>query len=209
MAKHAISLWKLNTKLGGNKEAEYGLDQSWSKEVRKCKEIERKKSERNRAKRTKNRVKTSKNRGLRDFAASAKLALRCETISQLKRSRCEINMSLRKRPSFAKSFRNSFDSSAKIFAAAKPSLAHECHFAEQEPPFRSCELAAKLQSVKIPIFAVKAPFRRVFRSCETKFGTRVPFRSTVTSISKLRNGLRSGLQERFCCEIDVLLRNSK
>ncbi|RVW34203.1 hypothetical protein CK203_117125 [Vitis vinifera] len=70
-------------------------------------------------------------------------------------------MSLRKRPSFAKSFRNSFDSSAKIFAAMKPSLAHECHFAEQEPPFRSCELAAKLQSVKIPIFAVKAPFRRL------------------------------------------------
>ncbi|RVW85949.1 hypothetical protein CK203_041464 [Vitis vinifera] len=46
-------------------------------------------------------------------------------------------MSLRKRPSFAKSFRNSFDSSAKIFAAAKPSLAHECHFAEQEPHFEA------------------------------------------------------------------------
>ncbi|RVW23816.1 hypothetical protein CK203_097999 [Vitis vinifera] len=48
-------------------------------------------------------------------------------------------MSVRKWPSFAKSFCNSFDSSAKIFAAAKPSLTHECHFAEQEPPFRSCE----------------------------------------------------------------------
>ena len=75
-------------------------------------------------------------------------------------------MSLRKRPSFAKSFHNSIDSSAKIFAAAKPSLAHECHFAAQEPPFRSCETAAKLQSMKIPNFAAKAPFRRVFRSCE-------------------------------------------
>nr|CAN73909.1 hypothetical protein VITISV_029162 [Vitis vinifera] len=102
-------------------------------------------------------------------------------------------MSLRKRPSFVKSFRNSFDSFAKIFAAAKPSLAHECHFAEQEPPFRSYELAAKLQSVKIPVFAVKAPFRKVFRSCETKFGTRVPFHSTVASISKLRSGLRERL----------------
>ncbi|RVW70895.1 hypothetical protein CK203_059993 [Vitis vinifera] len=139
----------------------------------------------------KNRVKKSKNRGLRDFAASAKLALRCETISQPKRSRCEINMSLRKRPSFAKSFRNSFDSSAKIFAAAKPSLAHECHFAEQEPPFRSCEgcEATKRENTR---FAVKAPFRRVFRSCETKFGTRVPFRSTVTSISKLRSVSKGG-----------------
>ena len=143
----------------------------------------------------KTELKQSKNRGLRDFAASAKLALRCETVSQPKRSRCEINVSLRKRLSFAKSVRTSFDSSAKIFAAAKPSLAHECHFAEQEPPFRSCELAAKLQSVKIPVFAIKVPFRRVFRSCETKFGTRVPFRSTVTSLLKLRNGLRSGLRE--------------
>ena len=56
---------------------------------------------------------------------------------------------------------------------------------------------AKLQSVKMPIFAVKASFCRVFRSCKTKFGTRVPFCSTVTLLSKLRNGLRSGLQERF------------
>ena len=164
----------------------------------KCKEIERKKLERNRTKNgPKTECKQSKNRGLRDFTTSTKLALRCEAISQPKRSRCGIDVSLRKRPSFAKSFRNSFDSSTKIFAAAKPNLAHECHFAEQEPPFRSCESAAKLQSVKIPIFAVKAPFCRVFHNCETKFGTRVPFRSTVTSISKLRNGLRSGLQERF------------
>ncbi|RVW83052.1 hypothetical protein CK203_042515 [Vitis vinifera] len=61
--------------------------------------------------------KQSKNRGLRDFATSAKLALRCETISQPKRSRCGIDVSLRKRPSFAKSFRSSF-LSAKIFEAA-------------------------------------------------------------------------------------------
>ncbi|RVW71915.1 putative mitochondrial protein [Vitis vinifera] len=99
-------------------------------------------------KRSKNRAKT----GVCEISQPAKLALRCETISQPKRSRCGINVSLRKRPSFAKSFRNSIDSSAKIFAAAKR-LAHECHFAAQEPPFRSCETAAKLQSVKIPNFA--------------------------------------------------------
>ncbi|RVW11778.1 Retrovirus-related Pol polyprotein from transposon 297 [Vitis vinifera] len=33
MAKHAISLWKLNTSLVGNKEAEYGLDQGRRKEI--------------------------------------------------------------------------------------------------------------------------------------------------------------------------------
>ena len=169
-------------------------DLRWDKMQRNWKEEIGAKSDQ---KQSKTEWKQSKNRGLRDFAASAKLALRCETVSQPKRSRCEINVSLRKRLSFGKSFRNSIESSAENFAAAKPSLAHECHFAEQEPPFRSCELAAKLQSVRIPVFAVKAPFRRVFRSCETKFGTRVPFCSTVTSISKLQSGLRSGLRERL------------
>ena len=173
---------------------------------RKCKEIERKSIG------AKTEQKQGKNRGLRDFAASANLTLWCEPVSQPKRSRCGINVSLRKRPSFAKSFRSLIVSSAKIFVAVNPILAHECHFAAQEPPFRSCETAAKLQSVKIPNFAAKAPSRRVFRSCEADFGTRVPFRSTVTPISKLRNGLRnrhSFAKPSFCCEIDLLLRNSK
>ncbi|KAL6312045.1 hypothetical protein AAG906_027244 [Vitis piasezkii] len=77
--------------------------------LEKCKEIERKKSERNRSKNEQKQCKQSKNRALRDFHFAAK------------------------------PFRNSFDSSAKIFAAAKPILAHECHFAAQEPPIRSCE----------------------------------------------------------------------
>ena len=101
--------------------------------------------------------------------SSAKLALRCKTVSQPKRSRCGINMSLRKWSSFAKSFCNSIDFSAKIFVAAKPILAHECYLAAQEPPFPSCEMATKLQSMKIPNFAAKDPFRRVFHSCETTF----------------------------------------
>ena len=55
--------------------------------------------------------------------------------------------------------------------------------------------------MKIPDFATKVPFRRVFRNCESDFGTRVPLHSTVTFISQLRNGLRSG------CENGFLLRN--
>ncbi|KAL6313410.1 hypothetical protein AAG906_001124 [Vitis piasezkii] len=143
-------------------------------------------------------------RSLRE--SSAKLALRCETVSQPKRSRCGINVSLRKRPSFAKSFRNSIDSSAKIFAAAKPILAHECHFAAQEPPFRS-ETAAKLQSMKIPNFAVKAPFRRVFRSCETNFGTRVPFRNIGPHFAIAKWVKNSFSCENPCCEIGLLCEN--
>ena len=40
-------------------------------------------------------------------------------------------------------------------------------------------------------FAAETPFGRVFRSCETIFGTRVPFCSTVPLLSKLRNELRN------------------
>ncbi|RVW11838.1 hypothetical protein CK203_085688 [Vitis vinifera] len=97
---------------------------------------------------------------MRDFAASAKLALRCETVHNLNEAAAKSMCLYESGYPFAKSVRTSFDSSAKIFAAAKPSLAHECHFVEQKPPFRSCESAAKLQSVKIPVFAVKAPFRK-------------------------------------------------
>ena len=100
---------------------------------------------------------------------------------------CEISQPLRNQHFAAKPVRSHKPLSAKIFATAKPILAHQCHFAAQESPFRSCETAAKLQSVKIPNFAAKAPFRRVFRSCEADFGTRVPFRSTVNLISQLRN----------------------
>nr|CAN64156.1 hypothetical protein VITISV_035919 [Vitis vinifera] len=75
--------------------------------------------------------------------------------------------------------------SAEDLAAAKPFLAHECHFAAQEHPFRSCE--THYEVVK-PDFAPKVPFCKEFRSCEADFGTRVPFRSTVTLISQLRNG---------------------
>ena len=61
---------------------------------------------------------------------------------------CEISQPLRNRHFAAKPVRSLRPLSAKIFAAAKPILAHECHFAAQEPPFRSCETAAKLQNMK-------------------------------------------------------------
>ncbi|RVX03645.1 hypothetical protein CK203_022954 [Vitis vinifera] len=98
---------------------------------------------------------------------------------------CEISQPLRNRHFVAKPFRNTIEVSAKIFAAAKPILAHECHFAAQEHLFRSCETHCE---VKKADFATKVPFRKGFHGCESTFGTRVPFRSTVTLISQLRNG---------------------
>ena len=46
-------------------------------------------------------------------------------------------------------------------------------------------------------FAAETPFGRVFRSCETTFGTRVPFCSTVPLILKLG----------YTCEITFEQRN--
>ena len=171
---------------------------------RNCKEIEGSLSER---KRSENRAKTEqkqcKNRGLRDFAASAKSKFCCETSSQPNCPLCEnfrscettfgTRVPLRStgapisqlRSSKAWKFPNSQPKLhlAGYFAVAKPILAHECHFAAQWISFRSCE--------KKKYFAAKAPFCRVFRSCETTFGTRVPFRNTVTLISQLRNGCKT------------------
>ena len=130
---------------------------------RNCKEIEGEsfgaKSER---KQSKNRAKTRAKTGV-----------------------CEISQPLRNRHFAAKPVRNLRPLSTKIFAAAKPLLAHECHFAAQEHLFRSCETHCE---VKKADFATKVPFRKGFRGCESTFGTRVPFRSTVTLISQLRKG---------------------
>ena len=159
---------------------------------RKCKEIERKSIG------AKTEQKQGKNRGLRDFAATARLALRCETVSQPKRSRCGINVSLRKRSSFA-----------------KPISQLNWLFCEN---FHSCEIdfgtRVPLHSTGAPILQLRngceatkrenSQFRRVFRSCETNFGTRVPFRNTVTPISQMQNGLRKSF---FFCKNSILLRN--
>ena len=82
---------------------------------------------------------------------------------------CEISQPLRNQHFAAKPFRSLRPLSAIIFAAAKPILAHECHFAAQEPSFRSCESGCEPPKHEILHFAGKAPFGRVFRSCEANF----------------------------------------
>ena len=125
---------------------------------RNCKEIEGSLSERNRSEnRAKTRKKQGKNRGLQNRHFAAKPFCSLRPLS------------------------------AKIFATAKQLLAHECHLVVQEPPFLSYESGCEPPKHEILHFAGKAPFRKVFRSCEADFGTRVPFRSTVTLISQLRN----------------------
>nr|CAN81464.1 hypothetical protein VITISV_021274 [Vitis vinifera] len=83
-------------------------------------------------------------------------------------------------------------------------MAHECHFAAQEPPFRNCETHCEV--VK-PDFATKILFRRVFRNCEGEFGTRVPLRSTAAKcIAKWLRKWHFAAKMAFCCENGILLR---
>ena len=65
----------------------------------------------------------------------------------------------------------------------------------EEKPLRNGHFVAKPFRSTVELSA------KVFRNCESGFGTRVPLRSTVASISQLRNSLRS------CCENGKLLRS--
>ena len=109
---------------------------------RKCKEIERKSFRaKTKQKQSKNRAKTRVceiSQPLRNQHFAAKPFRNLKEAVAKSMCLCESGHPLRNQ------FCNSIDSSTKIFAAAKPSLAHECHFTVQEPPFHSCEMAAKL-----------------------------------------------------------------
>ncbi|RVX13157.1 hypothetical protein CK203_017897 [Vitis vinifera] len=147
---------------------------------RNCKEIEGSLSERNRSEiGAKTEQKQSKNKGKAEVY--------------------EISQPLRNQHFAAKPVHSLRPLSAKIFAAAKPILAHECHLAVQEHLFRSCETHCEEEKLD---FATKVPFRRVFRGCEAHFGTRVPFRSTMTLILQLRNGceITKRKNSQFCSQ---------
>ena len=150
------------------------------------------------------------------------------------------NRPLRKWPSAAKWFRSPKVPAAKLrvgyenspplrnnFAAQhtplrkfsqlrNPLLAHECHFAAQELHFPATKWLRNPQSVKSPIFAAIAQFRRVFRSCETPLWHTSAISQHSNPISQLRNGLRnvlrkgpSSMKMPFCCEISHPLRKLK
>ncbi|KAL6311119.1 hypothetical protein AAG906_012619 [Vitis piasezkii] len=130
----------------------------------------------------------------------------------------EISQPLRNRHFAVKPVHSLRPLSAKIFAAAKPSLAHECHFAAQESPFRSCKTAAKPQRMKIPDFAAKLHSVGSFVVVKPIFGTRLRnhfWHTSATSqrhmpISQLRNGLRkffSIFSSPLGCETLLWLRN--
>ncbi|RVW58857.1 hypothetical protein CK203_101793 [Vitis vinifera] len=146
------------------------------KSRRNCKEIERKSFG------AKTEQKQGKNRGLRDFAASAKSALCCETISQLRNQVWHMSATSQHRSPHSK-LRNGCEApkheklpisqpklhSTGSFAVAKPNFGTRVPFRSIVTLFRSYKTAAKCQSVKTPNFAAKAPFRREFLNCEATF----------------------------------------
>ena len=179
-----------------------------------CKEYE------GRSQRAKRSSKLWNFSGLRNFAAqnrplwkwpSAAKSFRSPYMASAKsRFACENGPSLRNK------FCSPTPTSAKIFAATKTPLGTRVPFRSTGTPFRNCEMAAKWlrnpQSVKSPIFATIAQFRRVFRSCETPFWHTSAISQHNNSISQLRNVLRKGppsAKMPFCCEISPPLRKLK
>ena len=152
---------------------------------RNCKEIEGSLSEQNRSKigvkRSENRGETGEKQGSERFRSLCEIEILLRNqfatqlpslrkISQLRNQVWHTSATSQHRsPHFAAANHQSMKSSIsqgklhleEDFAAAKPFLAHECHFAAHEHPFRSCETHCEV--VK-PDFAPKVPFRRVFGS---------------------------------------------
>ena len=102
---------------------------------------------------------------LRNRGLAAKMALRCE-----------INFAAQHPPL------------RKFSQLRNHLLALVCHFAAQYPHFAAAKWLRNPQSVKSPIFAAKALFRRVFRNCETTLWHTSAISQPRTLISQLRNG---------------------
>ena len=62
------------------------------------------------------------------------------------------------------------------------------HFVAQRKPLRNQHVSAKMTFLCETISQRQMALCKNFRSCEAKFGTRVPFHSTGAPISQLRNG---------------------
>ncbi|RVW28913.1 hypothetical protein CK203_116054 [Vitis vinifera] len=148
------------------------------RERRNCKEIEGKLFGARKSVKTGEKQGSAKFRSLKE--ASAKSALCCETISQPQQVRCEIATLLQN------NFAAPHPPLRKFSQLRNTPLAHECHFAAQYPHFAAAKWLRNPQSVKSPIFAAKAPFRRVFRSCETTLGTQCHLEAPYTHFAAVK-----------------------
>ena len=95
----------------------------------------------------------------------------------------------------------------KISHRAKHLLAHECHFAHLKPIFAPCEtrcenfahhylrceIHSKVRKSQLKVHQFRTPqskVRKIFVSCETPPGTRVPFRTPQANFRMVRNKVR-------------------
>ena len=108
----------------------------------------------------------------------------CE-ISQPKVSRCENHLPLRN------GFAAAHSPLRKFSQLRRGPLAHQCHFATKYTRFAAAKWLQTLHALKILHFAAEAPFRRVFRSCETTLWHMSAISQPRTLISQLRNGCES------------------
>ena len=95
---------------------------------------------------------------------------RKQSENRAKTELCEISQPkeklLRNEHFVAKPFRNTLEFFVRIFAVAKAILAHECHFAAQEPSFGSCETHCEV--VK-PRFRNKSPISQGISQLRRRF----------------------------------------
>ncbi|RVW66930.1 hypothetical protein CK203_063654 [Vitis vinifera] len=214
MAKHAISLWKLNTSLVGNKEAEHGLDQGGEKRFLDLNEME---ELRNNAyinsKVAKQRMKKWHDQLIsnKEFQEGQKVLmydtrlhifpgkLKSRWIGPFVIHRVYSNGVVDLLNSNGKdSFRvNGYRlkpwkkfqglKRKKIGSKLEPKQSKNRGKTELCEISQVKETSAKWHFVAKPFRSTVEASASVFRSCESGFGTRVPLRRTVASISQLRN----------------------
>ena len=118
-------------------------------------------------------LKVKKFIGLRKFhsqkSSPAKRGFSCETISQPRRPYCEIEVLLRNKPPFAKSFHSHKPTSCENFRSCETPVRHTCAISQLRNPPK-------------PNFIAQAPPAKIFAAVKQSLGTRVAFGSPTTPL---------------------------
>ena len=141
--------------------------------------------------------KANKFIGLRKFrsqkSSPMKRGFPCETISQLKGPCCKIEVLLRNKPPFAKSFRSHKPTPWEILRR------HTCAISQPKSSFNSCEMSC--ETLQSQILQLQAFLVKNFTAGKHSLGTRVPFRSPPTPFHSFKMACKTP------CKIIPWLRN--
>ena len=165
---------------------------------RNCKKIERRKLGIKRSSKARRKLRLwnfAAKRGSLRKSQSARKKFRSPQ-EQLRKSL----FSLRKSISVVKPFRSCLAPAAKSFAVVKTLLGTRVPFHSRVHRFATAYWLRFFPRLESHRFATEAPFRRVFRSCETPLWHTSAISQSRTPISQLWNGLRNRCRISPCCE---------